>query len=199
MVEDGLMAERVLVVKAQELKTIAIDAGFSEFDKNLFATICKNRFFVDRDKAENNETLKQIIPYCIVVNNSKIVVVKRKNPGEKRLKDLLSIGIGGHINPVDDTGDVYENAARRELNEELKTDKILSLEPVGFLNLDDIPVNRVHLGLVYVARVAGNVEVIDSGLEGELKNIAEIATLSDKMEGWSRELAKAIANGKIKI
>ncbi len=191
--------EQVLVVKSSELKNAALTPGFSEFDKHLFWLMLRNHFFVERDKAESDETIKQIIPYCIVVRDNEIVVVKRKNPGEQRLKDLLSIGIGGHINPVDDNGNVYENAARRELDEELKIDKILSLEPVGFLNLDDIPVNRVHLGLVYVARVEGNVNVIDEGLEGELKNISELAALSEKMEGWSKELAKAVADGRIKF
>ena len=146
-------------------------------------------FFVDRSEAETDETKKQIIPYCMVVNNEKVLAVKRKNPGEKRLKDLLSIGIGGHINPEDAGADMLFNAAMRELKEETDFDGNVVSQVIGFLSLDDTPVSRVHFGVVYKVDVDRDVKVIDGGMEGSFVDMNSLPGLSGKMEGWSRVLA----------
>ena len=182
--------EQVLVVKTEELTKLTNNkTGFIEFDKRVLDLIKTSGFFVNRDDAENDESLKQIIPYCAVVNGNKILAVKRKNPGEKRLANMLSIGIGGHINPVDQGTDILFNAAMRELKEETSfTGNVLS-QIIGFLSLDNTPVDRVHFGVVYRINLEGEVKVIDEGLEGSFVEISEIRKLTQKMEGWSRVLA----------
>lgn len=184
------MTERVLAVNTADLKSITGNkTGFLSYDGKVLDLIKTKSFFVDRDAAETDETKKQIIPYCMVVNGNKILAVKRKNPGEVRLKDLLSIGIGGHINPGDKGADILFNAAMRELKEETSfTGNVIS-QVVGFLLLDDTVVSRVHFGVVYRMEIDNDVKVIDEGLEGSFVDIAELPKLADKMEGWSKVLA----------
>ena len=80
---------------------------------------------MERDYAERRPELKQVIPYGIVTCEERVLLVRRtKGGGEARLHDKLSIGIGGHINPVDagsGTGreavlsDLFTSATRREI------------------------------------------------------------------------------------
>ncbi len=182
--------EKVLVVNTADLKPIIGNkTGFIEFDKRILDLVKSKSFFVDRSEAETDETKKQIIPYCMVINNEKILAVKRKNPGEVRLKDLLSIGIGGHINPEDRGADILFNGAMRELKEETDFDGTVVSKVIGFLSLDDTPVSRVHFGVVYRMEIDNEVKVIDEGLEGEFVLLAELPKLSGNMEGWSKVLA----------
>jgi len=58
--------------------------------------------FVDRWLAEEDKTIVQIIPYVVVLSpDLKIFSYQRKGGGEGRLEGKHSIGIGGHINPID--------------------------------------------------------------------------------------------------
>src|SRR4030042_1570946 len=60
--------------------------------------------FINRSEAEKDPSYKQIIPYVIMCHNGKFLsYVRGKKAGEKRLLGLRSIGIGGHINPIDCT------------------------------------------------------------------------------------------------
>lgn len=58
--------------------------------------------FMDREAAENDPSHKQIIAYAIFCHQGRILHYTRGGSGgEARLHDKGSIGIGGHINPVD--------------------------------------------------------------------------------------------------
>jgi predicted NUDIX family phosphoesterase len=59
-------------------------------------------FYVERARAEREPAWKQVIPYAVVVRGSEVLLMKRlRKGGEGRLFDKLSIGVGGHLNPVD--------------------------------------------------------------------------------------------------
>ncbi len=191
--------EQVLVVGREDMASVAAGVGFIEKNSAILDAINKKNYFVDRERAETDETTKQIIPYCMVTCGRRILIVERKNPGETRLKGLLAIGIGGHVNPEDAGREILLNAANRELTEELIFSRNKTPEPVGFLNLNDTPVNRVHFGVVYRVEVTEDVEVIDDGLEGRLENISDLGLFAGKMEGWSKILAGKIISGELKL
>ena len=65
----------------------------------------ENHFFMDRGTAEEDPSHKQLIPYCVFRCGDKILHYTRgKAGGESRLHAKISVGVGGHINPID-TGD----------------------------------------------------------------------------------------------
>lgn len=192
--------EQVLVVNTKDLEELTGNKkGFIEFNKQILDLIKTKGFFVNRSEAENDESLKQIIPYCMLISNGKILAVKRKNPGELRLKDMLSIGIGGHTNPGDQGTDILFNAAMRELKEETDLDGNVVSQIVGFLLLDATPVDRVHFGVVYKMDVDREIKITDNGLEGNFVNFPELPNLSDKMEGWSKALAAKLIIDKLEF
>ncbi len=192
--------EQVLVVNTNELMELTKNkTGLIEFDQRILGLIKSKSFFVNRADAEIDETKKQIIPYCMIINKDKILSVKRKNPGEARLKDKIAIAIGGHINPVDQGTDTVFNAAMRELKEETDFNGNVVSQIIGFLSLDGTPVDRVHFGVVYRMEIEREVNVIDEGLEGGFVDIAELPKLADRMEGWSRALASSVIQGGIEF
>jgi predicted NUDIX family phosphoesterase len=161
------------------------------------ASIARDGFFVERAVAERTPSWKQIIPYTIVQCGERILLTRRtKNGGEARLHDKHSIGIGGHINPVDDcAGDVRNPlpaGARREIGEELEVTGSSELRPVGVLNDDSNSVGAVHAGVVHVLRVDGTVEVRErEQLEGRLVTPSELRELAERganLETWTRLL-----------
>jgi predicted NUDIX family phosphoesterase len=150
-------------------------------------------FFVERRHAETDWSFKQIIPYCLVSCGDSIFLLRRtKKGGEARLHGLLSVGVGGHINPADEeVGDVVEAGVERELAEEIVLEAPGTREPVGIINDDASAVGSVHFGIVYRIDVpTPDVHVRETDqLEGEFvprETIREmLAEERERFETWS--------------
>ena len=113
--------------------------------------------FINRPQAEQDPGKKQIIPYILLQSrDGEKTAVYNRQGSEKRLHDLWSVGIGGHINPIDRQSeassfkDILISGMERELDEELiqrsKTDQV---EFSGVISEDITPVGSVHLGAVF--------------------------------------------------
>jgi predicted NUDIX family phosphoesterase len=198
--------EFVFVVPREKLFPDSYPHGVLPFtgnasDSETFAEAFEARamehgFFVERRYAELTPSLQQIIPYGVVCCGDEILLVKRlKKGGESRLHDKLSIGIGGHINPIDGehpTHTLFTAATIRELEEELSIEGTFTARAVGVLNDDTNPVGAVHVGLVQIVQVCGSVQIREKDqLEGQLTSINELRTaLSEggNFETWSQLL-----------
>lgn len=155
------MSERVLCFHTAHLhENPELDfTGFSDNAK-LGELLCRDIQYVDRDKAEFDESWLQIIPYVIVNAGDRYFGYTRgKKGGENRLHTKQSLGVGGHINPADgETCDdlTYTNGLYRELREELGIQLGASDYPeiVGFIYDPSNSVGKVHFGVVHLLRVA---------------------------------------------
>lgn len=163
----------------------------------------ENHFFMDRAEAEADPTHKQLIPYCLIrCGNSILHYTRGKSGGEDRLHAKLSIGVGGHINPVDTgngrTGrDAYFAAVERELQEELVFDSAHTNRIAALLNDDSNEVGRVHLGIVHVIDVE-NTHITsreDALCDLRFSELAELqGPLFPRLESWSQHVIQDIAN-----
>lgn len=151
--------EQVLVVERKVLEQVGVFHGLTfEVDRYLTALFEPDvPRFMPRAKAETDPSFKQLIPYVIIHSGNKFLsYVRGKAGGEKRLVGNRSIGIGGHINPVDekplfgyDMRDIYNDAVNREVDEEVDIDRPLRKRMVALLNDDTTEVGKVHLGIVH--------------------------------------------------
>jgi predicted NUDIX family phosphoesterase len=176
--------------------------------ESIMDSMSEYGFFVERDYAERTPALKQVIPYTVVVSEDKIMLTKRlPQGGEGRLVGKLSIGIGGHMNPVDSSGDVEGESSEtgdpiaectlRELEEELWLEGARRLEPIGLINDDSNPVGAVHVGLVQVLFLEqGSARVREEDiLEGRMVTPDELLSLlaeDANFETWSRMLVERL-------
>ena len=156
--------EQVLVLERKVLEELGSFHGL-QFDvdrylEKIFAPGVLR--FMPRSQAEADPTYKQLIPYVIMnCNASYLTYVRGKRAGETRLVEKRSIGIGGHINPVDempllnkdhatDSKEMYFEAVEREVKEEVNVKaNCTSNRIVALLNDDTNEVGQVHLGIVH--------------------------------------------------
>lgn len=152
--------------------------------------IVREHRFIPRPAAEDDPGFKQIIPYVILRRGEQVFVTRRlKKGGEARLHGKISIGIGGHINPVDeqDRQLVLLRGLERELDEELSMGKHGELVPRGFINDDSNGVGSVHLGMCYTMEVSGEVTVKETEkLSGGWMSVKELEDSFDDMETWTQ-------------
>ena len=190
--------EKVLVVKTEKLaKFISGKTGLLRDDREEMLDIIVNHHeFIDRPAAEEDPSYKQIIPYVVLTQKGRVFTTRRLNKGgESRLHGKLSIGIGGHINPVDETDrrSVLMKGLERELEEEVYIQHRGELVPQGFINDDGNGVGAVHLGLCFAMEVEGEDSVKETEkLSGAWMSLQELKEEYDNMETWS-QIALAVA------
>ena len=173
--------ERIFVVPAGILPRFQ---GFMPADSSTIEGIRKSGFFLEREKAENDPSMKQIIPYITFIMKGKIFAMRRLSKGgEARLHNKTSIGIGGHINHED--GKPIEDGLRREFFEEVMYEGTFQPRLIGFINDDSDSVGKVHFGLSYVVDGDADIEVREKDmLEGRMQAPDEVDT--NALEKWSR-------------
>lgn len=162
--------------------------------EGLIREIEENGFFHLRYDCEDDSEILQVIPYTVVFGPDKSVFayVRSKNIeeyGDKRLFGKHSIGFGGHIIKEDGPNYVLK-CQGREFGEEVTVEGELS-NPllVGTLFSDEQPVDRVHLGLVYITHLDGSIKPNEESCKSFKKEFFDsLPGKFDYFETWSRIL-----------
>ena len=203
--------ERVLCFERKLLDELGVFQGLSlEVEKYLPVVTSSSRLvYLNRSDAEHDKRYKQLIPYVLLICNSKILRYLRGRGGqETRLHGLYSVGIGGHISEEDhglfSIGPGYHEGMRRELMEEVAVEEE-NEAAVAVINDDSTEVGCVHFGVVHVMHVAKeSIAGRRSGIVGpEFIPIVEAVKDPSGYESWSRFclehldslLSKAAASG----
>jgi predicted NUDIX family phosphoesterase len=191
------MVERVLVVPREQIPGGCDFTGVRKANRQMMAAlraaVAAHGRLMDRPLAEESPAFKQLIPYVMVRDGPRVFLMERTDAGgDARLHGKASIGVGGHLNPVDEGEDPLTDGLRREWSEELITDWEPAFRLVGLLNDDSNPVGSVHLGVVFEVDAAGrSVEVRERHkLLGRFASIEEVRAAGDRMETWSRLVAE---------
>ncbi len=122
----------------------------------LRQAVAEHGRYLDRPVAEESPEWKQVIPYVVVRDGELTFLMERTSAGgDPRLHRKASIGVGGHLNPVDAGEDPLQGGLRREWAEELEADWEPEFHLLGLLNDDTNPVGSVHLGVVFQVDAAG--------------------------------------------
>ena len=188
-----MSGEQVLVVARELCPDRAAWHGLRTAGLPAFLeVIARDGRFAPRDVMEQDPTQKQIIPYLVLRDGDRYFLMRRTRAGaDRRLHDRWSIGVGGHLNPGDDG---LLGGLRREWREELDADFEPAFEPIALLNDDTTDVGAVHLGVVFFADARGRPVTVreNDKLSGFFAGAAEVATVADDLETWSRLVFEAI-------
>lgn len=197
--------EEVLVVPRSVLEEVGAFEGIrTEGIEGAMEQLLdpERHFFMDRAEAEDDPSHKQLIPYCIIRCGNRILNYTRgKSGGESRLHAQRSVGVGGHINPVDTGGgrkgpDAYQAAVERELAEELGFDLPHTNRIIALLNDDSNPVGQVHLGVVHL------IEIKEEAVQSNEEALADLSftelsdlngELYERLETWSQFCVRHLA------
>ena len=200
--------EQVLVVERKVVEEVGLFHGLN-FDvapylDRIFASGIPK--YIPRPEAEANPNYKQLIPYVIMACNGKyLTYVRGKQAGETRLVSKRSIGIGGHINPVDDIDDaplfadlreIYDTAVQREVAEEVNIEANHTDRIVALLNDDTNEVGQVHLGVVHLwtldsEKIKKREKMIT---KMTFMTPSELQEVKESMETWSQLCLEGIPN-----
>lgn len=201
--------EQVLVVPRALLEEIGHFEGIRT--QGLDVAVARlldpaNHFFMDRAAAEEDPSHKQLIPYCVFRCGDRILHYTRgKSGGESRLHAKISVGVGGHVNPVDTgsgkTGpDAYHAAVTREIEEELNLPEEHSHRIIALLNDDSNPVGKVHLGIVHLVdlKSAAVTSREDALADLGFSPLAELdGARFEELETWSRFCIRHLAGNRV--
>jgi len=186
----------VLVVPTELFRRVGYFQGASRQARRYLDAFFAgdNAKFMDRAAAEQDPAFKQLIPYVILKHGASVFsYVRGKAGSETRLAALRSIGIGGHIEPVDHglfTGwaDIYRTGADREVEEEVHVGCGYAEELAGLINDDSSEVGRVHLGIVHVRELeAPAVRKREQQItRAGFVPMEELRSRQEELETWSR-------------
>lgn len=209
--------EDVLVVDRKVLKS-KINGDYVPYEeanfKELYTQHCH---FMDREQAEENDTVKQFVTFTLVHHKTNLLIYRRGKftTTSERLKGQMSVGFGGHVNDGDFTlfatgGDALLQNAARELREELFLDEFYEdqeetkkqAEILGYINVDDSPDAEHHVAVL----VAFNHKSAKLPTKGEL-SINQLSWLDmshrlndlSEYDLWSRMILQNIFQGRIKL
>lgn len=199
----GKMDEQIIVVNKQEFfeggnllfQGVMTDPSSIKFMMKNF----RDHFVVRRGHAEENLNWKQPIPYTILKRGNEIFAYKRlAGGGETRLYEQISIGVGGHMNRLDDRSDwrgtLLENI-ERELFEELYFGEHNEDFPpptiIGLINddFDPLEVGKYHIGILNIIELHETMEVSvkeTEALDGVWMTVEELRDPNLNLESWSR-------------
>lgn len=191
--------ESVLCVPTKDLYAkVGYWRGLREPSPEMWRVLAKKSVFRPRAAVENDPTLKQIISYTLFISDNRIFVMKRLNSqAESRLRGLYSVGVGGHMNKVKDIE--WPGKRRisdlkalvgfntvREIREEVSVAGNPPVGVLGFLNDDETPVGKHHLGVVSLVRLSSPILAVKEN-DKMLGAWVEFSHLADvkPMESWS--------------
>ncbi|OHE78525.1 MAG: hypothetical protein A3F67_07325 [Verrucomicrobia bacterium RIFCSPHIGHO2_12_FULL_41_10] len=196
---NARLTEKVLVIPRALFDSLGSFQGLNaEVERYLPQFLDPaNHSFVARAEAEEDPTLKQIIPYIVVTCGERILHYRRgSGSGEKRLLKKRSLGIGGHMNDIDGAGAhfdaaAYQRALLRELDEELQLPTSFhegQIKALALLNDDSNAVGAVHLGIVH------RCDLLSEEVTAKEEAIAELGFLTceelqqrhEELESWSQ-------------
>lgn len=191
--EQVLVVERKVIEKVGMFHGLAFDV--EKYLDEIFAAGAPR--FMPRSVAEKSPEFKQLIPYVLMSCDGKFLsYVRGKRAGEKRLVGNRSMGIGGHINPVDnevplfgtDFREVYDCAVKREIEEEVHVEANVTDSIIGLLNDDTNEVGQVHLGVVHHWMLDSENVTKKEQMINQLSfmPVPELLDIKDSMETWSQ-------------
>ena len=198
----GTVVERVLVLPREAvpggcdfrgLRLVGADAL-----TDLRRAVHARGRYLDRPVAEDDPSHKQLIPYVVVRDGHRAFLMQRTDAGgDARLHGKASIGVGGHLNPIDEGEDALMAGLRREWAEELEADWDPDFRLVGLLNDDANPVGAVHLGIVFSVEAGGRSVAVreHEKLSGAFVEADALHASWDRLETWSQLVAEALGFG----
>lgn len=147
--------------------------------------------YTRRKDAETDESLFQLIPYCIVQDEDKRFLTYWRRGSENRLHGKMSCGLGGHVSSDDnEPGENLRNAIhrglQREMHEECGVSQGRNYNFEGVIAESESAAGRVHLGMVYTTEIhAAELQPSDEIREYQWMTRQEVQENIKNFETWS--------------
>lgn len=200
-----LYDEQILVVKRAHIFFDSVSGvsdawhGLKEVNFDHYMNIIDHeKEFHARSMMETDPGYKQIIPYLVFEHNHHYFLMQRQSTAsETRLRNKLTLGIGGHIRKEDMQEDSLFAWATREFHEEVNYEGNLVVKPLGIINDDSDDVGKVHIGFVFLlSGDSSDISVKSELKSGMLVSLDECIAQRECMESWSQFVVDFLRDNK---
>jgi len=174
------------------------------YEESLLNRVLGNLQSIPRSVAEKNYDFKQIVVYVVIKSKDSYLTYRRTSKTqEDRLHHKYSIGIGGHVNIIDNSQltlfdydrkkGVLLQAVWREVGEEINMESKILNQPqlICFINDDSNDVGKVHFGTVWLLEIS-EPKVSMKGERGigkiRFEDISHLQAKKSYFEKWSQLL-----------
>lgn len=184
--------ELVAVFPSKILDQIGKFEGLTFNTQKYLNTIFNNNFcFLRRSDAETNASYKQLVSYIIIRTQSTIFSFRRSRHGqEKRLSEMFSLGIGGHIrkDDIDPKSPIFTRGLIRELEEEVTIYPPYKGKTIALINDETDDVGKVHFGIVHVISLKKpDILIKDNAItDGHFIELKDLRKNIHIYENWSK-------------
>jgi len=194
------MQRLVLAAPTSLLDEIGTFEGYTR-EVGRYERLFAEAVFIPRDSAERDPAFKQLIPYVVLKHGSKVFsYVRGAESSEGRLVARRSIGLGGHIEPLDDSlfrspSQIYGEAAKREVAEEVTVESPYEEQIIGLINDNSDEVGRVHLAVVHLWNLTEPAvrkkerQITEAGF----REMGALRDEPEELEAWSRIALRLLA------
>jgi predicted NUDIX family phosphoesterase len=199
----NILAVPVVTIEEELLGTTATPLNYVE----EVIEFLEDAEFNLRSDLETDFAWKQVIPYVVVrdVDTGSILTYTRSTSGgEDRLHNKKSIGVGGHIDEIDDAKEytgygLLIDSMIREVQEELGLSTISdNYKILGIINDDSDEVGQVHIGVVYELLIGAKKFKLGGGEHAVLVERSWVSQEDlksfDNLETWSTLALQLVAN-----
>lgn len=198
--------EHVLLCESSHIQGVMGNSAITPISRKMVIRFAEpsSFWFGPRNLIETDMKYVQLVSYVIIEHDSQILCYQRGHASsEQRLKNKLSIGLGGHISLTDarfthgilDIMKTIKSGAAREVEEELEIPKVVARKKYFLLHSRLNAVDKVHCGLVEI----WNLETPQVAIKDEslsiigFKSLSELAT-TQGFETWSMLLIQHLNN-----
>lgn len=148
-----MVRQRVLTIPADDVAELYEGAAFYSDPRHIDIArkAVEGGSFVDRDAAEDNHDVKQIVACAIVRSDRRILCLQRSGKSDRRsLRLRHTLILGGHVDESDaGKPSILERCVVRELSEELGITVTRPLQVIGVVADPVTLVGSLHLGFVF--------------------------------------------------
>lgn len=200
--------EYVICIKQEKIDELGRFFGFSSNYKSYLEIFKnpKNIVCIKRNDANNDYTIKQLVSYVLIKNlKGEILSYIRGSYStikDRLLQGVLNIGFGGHVNQEDYnlfgiTDGGTQNAAIREVHEELNQIKIADPKLIGVINDDSTLLGLNHFAFVFTTVVDDRIDLNSISSEKSINQlqfltIHKLFERFSELEFWSQLLVKNV-------
>ncbi len=187
--------EQVLSTRVERLFAHSMIHGLSPTEnmEDYKALIEKEHFFYEHSLRKDHSFYKEIVPYILISNNGKLLLMKRKsNHREGRLKNRYAIGMGGFIRPQEFSSLSSPKVTEWIINKfekQFSFKGTFTIHSVGIVHEEEHELYGHCVGMVFLIKCTGSLSelpVRDTNMQCSFASLKECSQVASSMEWWSQ-------------
>ena len=175
-------------------KTVEIEDGFQKqkHSKDIWNKYSNIGFYVDKDMANKNIAMQQIIPYTLIRNDKGEFFSASLTNNDNT---IISLGFGDNITVTDGLIQPLFKGAVRTLFDAITLEETKPLRFIGTVR--DKAINDKYIGYVFIIDNINDVTINNDKLQGAWLSKQDLIDKYNNLETWSKHIVDYLIDNVI--